>query len=65
MHKYIEMLDYEIEKLVSMEKQRGRVNPGAEQQLHFLFENRKHAMEWKKHHGHDDKPAEGRSTGAY
>ena len=53
--KYIEILDKEIERLISEEVQRARVNPGAEQQLHFLFENRRHAMEWAGEAGHHDK----------
>ena len=50
MRRFIEMLDCEIERLVGMEKQRGRVHMGTEQQLHILFENRKHAERWAEKH---------------
>ena len=45
MQKYIEMLETEINRLMETEKQHGRVNIGVEQQLHFLLENRRHAIE--------------------
>jgi len=48
MHRYIEMLDDEIERLVSQEKAQKRLNYKTEEVLHFLFENRKHACEWTK-----------------
>ena len=67
MHRYIEMLDCEIERLTGLEKQHSRVNPGIEQQLHVLFENHKHAkmyMAYKKGeparaNGNDTAPTHG------
>ena len=48
MHKYIHMLDCEIEQLIDHEKRNGGLSADAEKTLHVLFENRKHAMMWEK-----------------
>ena len=53
MHKYIKMLDDEINRLTDTEKRRGHVSAGTEQYLHFLFENRRHAMEYMERGGRD------------
>ena len=37
-----------------MEKHRNQINMGVEQQLHILFENRKHAKEYMAHKHHHD-----------
>ena len=51
MHKYIQMLDCEIERHIDHEKHRdGGLNLSVERDLHVLFENRKHALEWYKDH---------------
>lgn len=47
MHKYIELLECEIEKLIAYEKHSCKLHWETEQKLHVLFENCKHAKEYK------------------
>lgn len=54
MKKYIIHCDECISDIISRSAKKG-INPHEIELLHYLFENRKHAMEWMSRHsaGHD------------
>lgn len=47
--KYINNIDYEIDKLLHKEAE--GLTASGEKDLHILFENRKNVMRWKKEKG--------------